>query len=152
MIFPQLPPAPDDSLTTWQGIGERIALAALGGLWAFASGLAGIVLLGAWILTDHVFWYANENLLQTSPLAFLLAPLLAFLLVSPRPPRAAVGMALAVAALSTVGFVLQALPGLDQVNREIIALALPANAGLALALWTLARRSPPGHGPGEGAT
>lgn len=29
VVFPQLPPAPDDSLTTWQGLGERIAVTAL---------------------------------------------------------------------------------------------------------------------------
>jgi len=44
-----------------------------------------------------------------------------------------------VAAAAVVGLVLQAIPGLDQVNGEIIALWLPAHLGLAGALrWATA--------------
>ena len=51
------------------------------------------------------------------------------------------GLGLAVAGLSLLGFALQALPWLEQVNQEIIAVALPANLGLAGALWLLRRRA-----------
>ena len=40
-------------------------------------------------------------------------------------------MALAVLGLSLLGLALQALPGFDQVNGEVIALALPVHAAVA---------------------
>jgi hypothetical protein len=45
-----------------------------------------------------------------------------------------------VAALAVAGFVLQVLPGLDQVNGEILALTLPAHFGLA---WGVLKAWPP---------
>ncbi|MDP9348458.1 MAG: hypothetical protein M3P24_04845, partial [Gemmatimonadota bacterium] len=48
-----------------------------------------------------------------------------------------VWVAWAAVGLSVLGFVLQALPGLYQVNGPIIALALPSLLGLALALHRL---------------
>jgi hypothetical protein len=43
--------------------------------------------------------------------------------------------------LSILGFLLQALPMMNQVNGNIIALALPANVGVAVAAW-LRRNAP----------
>ena len=48
--------------------------------------------------------------------------------------------ALVVAVLSGLGLVLQALPGLDQVNGPVIALALPAQVGIAGGLRRLIGR------------
>jgi hypothetical protein len=47
-------------------------------------------------------------------------------------------VALMVAGLSLLGLVLKLLPGFDQVNAPIIALALPAQLGIAAALSRLA--------------
>jgi hypothetical protein len=45
-----------------------------------------------------------------------------------------------VAALSVLGLALQALPGLNQVNGPVIALALPAQVGIAAGLRRLIGR------------
>ena len=61
--------------------------------------------------------------------------------------RRAAAVAAVLAVLSLAGWVLQALPGLDQVNGPIIALALPIHLGIAGALGSVAareRRTPAG--------
>ena len=123
----------------------RVGLAALGGLWSLVGGVGGIVLLGLWTLTNHRIAYRNENLLQFDPLALglvLLVPAAAFgARWAARPART---LALAVAALSVLGLVMQVLPGLDQVNGTMIAFTLPVHLGLA---WAVARN---GRGQGTG--
>ncbi|MFL5492788.1 MAG: DUF4105 domain-containing protein [Gemmatimonadales bacterium] len=103
--------------------------------WAVLVGLAGVVLAGLWGLTDHVMAYRNENLLQMSPLALFILPFL-FGAVRGSPGRGRVVFAAAatVAALSFLGLAAKLLPGFDQVNGPVIALALPAHLGVALGL------------------
>ncbi|MET0400075.1 MAG: DUF4105 domain-containing protein [Longimicrobiaceae bacterium] len=123
----------------------RVGLAALGGSWSLVGGVGGIILLGLWTLTNHRIAYRNENLLQFDPLALglvVLVPAAAFgARWAARPARM---LALAVAALSVLGLVMQALPGLDQVNGTMIAFTLPVHLGLA---WAVARN---GGGQGTG--
>ena len=116
--------------------GARFAFVAVAGLWALVAGVLGSAALGAWTLTQHVFMYRNENLLQFNPLPLLLLVLVPLAVTSGRARGAALSVAWTVAGLSLLGFVLQALPGMDQPNGEIIALALPAHAALA---WGLGR-------------
>jgi hypothetical protein len=93
------------------------------------------VLAGLWAFTDHLMAYRNENLFQVNPLVLGLAVLVPLALAgSERAGRWARALAFGLAALSLLGFVLQALPGLDQVNGQVIALALPIHVGVALAL------------------
>ncbi|MGH7516997.1 MAG: DUF4105 domain-containing protein [Gemmatimonadales bacterium] len=110
----------------------RRAFAWLGGVWALAAGVAGVVLTFLWAFTDHAAAYRNENLFQTS---LLLVPLV---LVLPAAAsgrawarRPALMLAALVAVSSLAGLLLQALPGFDQQNGEVLALAVPANVGLA---------------------
>jgi hypothetical protein len=114
----------------------RTGLGVLAGAWGLVAGVAGTVLAGLWMLTDHVMAYRNENLLQVNPLALALAVLAPLALIGRRSRGLALARAVAVvlAALAATGFVLQALPGWDQVNGPIIALALPMHLGVALAL------------------
>jgi hypothetical protein len=138
----------------------RGGFAALGGLWLLLAGVGGVTLLLLWLLTDHSIAYRNENLLQLSPLALPLVVLLPALAYGKRwAGKWAVRLALAVAALSVLGFALQALPGVDQGNGEIIALALPVNVALAwvalrLSGWARARTTaaPPAAREREKAT
>ena len=117
---------------TWRGRRSgRIGVATLGGLWGFLAGTIGTVMALSWTLTDHVFMYRNENLLQLSPLAFLLVPLCISLGLGGRRARLAWRVAAVLAALSLLGLVLQLVPGLDQGNGEVIALALPIHLGMA---------------------
>ena len=109
------------------------------GGWAVVAGLAGLVLAGLWGLTDHVAASHNENLLQLSPLALSILPALPAALRGKMMARYGLAAAALVAALSVLGLVLKALPGFDQVNGPVIALALPAQVGIAAALARLPR-------------
>lgn len=109
--------------------------AAAAGFTALLVGVLGTILLLFWVVTDHTVTHANENLLQASPLGFALLLLVpAAALRGAKWRRRAARVAWVAAALSALGLVLQILPGLDQVNGQIIALLLPVHVGLALAL------------------
>jgi hypothetical protein len=112
----------------------RFALAAIGGAWALLTGLLGTIITLLWAATNHYVTYGNENLFQVNPLPLALVVLIPLALLRRRATRAAVRVAAIAAAAAVVGLVLQAIPGLDQVNGEIIALWLPAHLGLAGAL------------------
>jgi hypothetical protein len=125
----------------------RVGLAALGGLWSLVGGVGGMVLLGLWTLTNHRIAFRNENLLQFDPLALGLVLLVPAAVLGARwAARPARMLALAVAALSVLGLVMQVLPGLDQVNGTMIAFTLPVHLGLA---WAVARNGR-GQGTGDG--
>jgi hypothetical protein len=113
----------------------RLAFGLVAGGWELLAGVAGVVLAGLWSFTDHVMAYRNENLFQMNPLALLLAVLLPFALRGwPRVGRLAGGLAVAVSALSILGLALKVLPGFDQANVQVIALALPVHLGVAAGL------------------
>ncbi|MFQ5779744.1 MAG: DUF4105 domain-containing protein [Nitrospiria bacterium] len=111
----------------------RAGLALVGTAWGLLAGMVGMLLLLAWLFTDHRFWYWNENLLQVSPLSLGAAFLFPMLLMRGHLPRGAEQVSYAIAVLSITGLVLQAGPGFDQVNAEVIVLALPIHLGLAWA-------------------
>ncbi|HEX3276802.1 MAG TPA: DUF4105 domain-containing protein, partial [Gemmatimonadales bacterium] len=153
-IFESSAPAPADAPPDWLwwygGLGAAVGAGAwlfargartsaagrfgflvLCGGWGVVAGLAGLVLAGLWGLTDHVMAYRNENLLQLQPLALALAPA-GFAAVRGRSSTRRWAMvAVVVAGLSLLGLMLKLLPGFDQVNQPVIALALPAQAGIA---------------------
>lgn len=120
--------------------GARRAFAWLGGGWAFVGGIAGGLLAGLWAFTDHTVAYRNENLFQANLLLLPLAVLVpAVARGATWAPRPAVLLARLVAAGSLAGLALKMLPAFDQHNAEILALAVPANLGLALGIAALAR-------------
>ena len=108
-------------------------LAAAGSLWGLLTGVGGLVLLGLWLLTDHEFAHANENLLQASPLALGLVVLVPLAVLRGRG-RWAFRLALAMVALSILGLLVYPLPVTPQATLGVIALALPIHLGLAHAL------------------
>lgn len=124
--------------------GRKSGALALGALWSIVAGLGGVLLTGLWGFTDHLYSYRNENVLQLSPLSLVVAALLIRLIWKRRSspddasPRNTLRFAIAVAALSVVGFVIQILPGLDQVNGDVIALAMPLHLGLVALLLAIA--------------
>jgi hypothetical protein len=121
----------------------RLGLGVVSVLWGSLAGLGGIVLAGLWAFTDHAMAYRNENLFQVNPLVLALAVLVPLALAgSGRAGRWARGLALGLAALSLLGFALQVLPGVDQVNGQVIALALPIHLGFALGLGRALPLSP----------
>jgi hypothetical protein len=131
-------------LTAGLALAGVVALSGTGGFarvlgagWSFVLGAAGLLLLLAWLYTDHTFWYRNENLFQVSPLSLPLALLfVGALFRHPASLRWVGPVAALVAGLAALGFALQGLPGFDQVNGEIIAVALPVHLSFA---W-MARR------------
>jgi hypothetical protein len=113
----------------------RVLLGTLSVLWGVLAGLGGIVLAGLWAFTDHAMAYRNENLLQVNPFVLGVAILVPMAMAgSVRGARRARGLTLGLAALSLLGLLLQGVPGLDQVNGAVIALALPIHLGFAFAL------------------
>lgn len=126
------------------------ALAIIGCTWSVLAGAVGVALVGAWTLTDHVFMYQNENILQFNPLSLALAILLPCYLLRParqpisrqttlrtqrRAGRVTLWLSVAVALSALGGLLLKALPSVGQANGEMVALALPIHLAVALAVW-----------------
>ena len=125
----------------------RWALALMGAAWSAGVGLLGTALLLSWFLTDHIFWGLNENAFQSNPISLVLAVLLIREALNREGNRIGslagrqVGtVAKVVVGLAIAGFILQLLPGFDQVNGEVLAVLLPAHAGLT---WGVLRAWPP---------
>jgi hypothetical protein len=112
----------------------------LAGGWALVVGFAGGLLGCLWAFTDHTVAYRNENLFQAN---LLLLPLVVLVPAAARGAgwarRPAVALAVLVAAGSLAGLALKVLPAFYQHNAEILALAVPANLGLALGVAAVAR-------------
>jgi hypothetical protein len=105
----------------------RVLFVVLAGGWSLLLGLLGTIIALLWIFTDHVVTYGNENLLQANPIALLLCVALIGLLLSRGwGRRFATRTSLVVAGLAVIGFAIQILPGLDQVNGTIIGLLMPS--------------------------
>ena len=113
----------------------RTFFAAYSMIWYTLTGVAGLGLASLWLFTDHDTSYRNENLFWFDPVAILLVVLVPLLLLRIRwADRAGRLIAIFVASVSVLGFVLQILPGMDQVNGPLIALALPPNLAFAAGL------------------
>jgi hypothetical protein len=126
--------------------GWRRGAITLAVVWSVIAGLGGTLLAGLWALTDHLYSYRNENILQLNPLSLFLAAALVALLWRTRsgktgvPSMLSVGLAVLVAAVALGGFVVQILPAFYQVNGDVIALSLPLHLGVAALILALAAR------------
>ncbi|HET7603401.1 MAG TPA: DUF4105 domain-containing protein [Gemmatimonadales bacterium] len=111
----------------------RWSFGVVAGAWALLAGLGGLMLAALWGFTHHTAAYANENLLQLCPLALVFLIALPGLLRRPHETHpVATRAALVLLLASLTGLVVKLLPGVSQMNWEIIAFALPVNAALAL--------------------
>jgi hypothetical protein len=122
----------------WAGWGLALGVS----LWGIFSAALGGILVMAW-LTDHDFIQWNVNLLHLSPAGILLAgtSLVAVARPGGRAGAGAFAIALAIAAISVLGVLLEATPWIDQGNGEVLAVALPVNLAAAWALGIRARGS-----------
>lgn len=116
------------------GVG-RTAFLALGTLWVLLGGVLGLVLTWLWGFSSHEAAHANENVLLFNPLTFALA------IVLPAAVRGwawarlpARRLALTGVALAALALGLKLVPGFHQSNLDLVALALPAHAGVWLGL------------------
>ena len=125
-------------------LAARLAFAAVAGLWLLIVAFAGTFSAAVWIFTSHVAAYRNENILQFSPLTIPLIVLVPALAFGKRwGGRHTLWLAVACAGSSALGLLLKSLPWFYQDNGQMIALALPANVGLAVAVYVLSRRNIP---------
>ena len=116
----------------------RGALAAAGGIWSLLAGAAGLIMAGLWLFTDHTAAYRNENLFVFNPLSLLLAVLVPLsVLGRGRQVRLTRQLAAVIVALGVAAILFKLVPGTRQVNAMLIALALPAHAGVWLGLRAL---------------
>lgn len=114
-------------------LAARITFAALLSILGLVTGLLGSLLAYLWLATDHVVAHRNENLFQLSPLGLLVVPLALWAATGAPRGRGWLERALSAAAmLALAGALLQLLPGFDQVNGNIVALALPIWLGAAV--------------------
>jgi len=117
------------------GLARRFGLFLLAGGWAFVATVVGSLLLGAWLFTDHVFWYGNLNLFQANPLFLLVAVAYVVLLFRGRLPgwsRKAVAL---LGVVAGAGLLISVLPLVGQANAEFLALTVPLNGGLVLGVF-----------------
>lgn len=118
----------------------QVGLVILGVGWALSSGAAGILLTGLWAFTNHSIAHRNLNLFQLDPLAIVLVVTIPALLFGAQwARRPSELLTRVIAAGSVFGALLQLTPWFSQGNGEIIALAVPANLGLAGAVYLLRR-------------
>lgn len=113
----------------------RLAFAALASAFALVSGLAGLVLLLLWGLTDHWAGWHNENLLLMSPLGLALLPAwLGSASARWQPSRFAQAIAVLIAVGAVLALGLRLVPALHQANLHWALLLLPGQLVLAHAL------------------
>ncbi|HEY1685042.1 MAG TPA: DUF4105 domain-containing protein [Tepidisphaeraceae bacterium] len=109
--------------------------------WTLLGGVAAAILIFGEFFTDHIVTFHNENMLQLSP---LMIPLIVLIPFAAWGKRWAVLSALVLAGLQVAaniaGVALKLSPAFYQPNLEIIALALPANIGMATGLVLIYRR------------
>jgi hypothetical protein len=112
----------------------RIIYVVLGNVFLLFAGVAGLLMLILWTLTEHHSAWANANLLLFNPMAFVLPRALwrsrRNLAVS---RLASVTMTLQLVAL-LIALLMHLLPGVVQQNQPWILFALPCWLALA---WTL---------------
>ncbi len=124
--------------------GGRIVLGALGAITAVVLGVPGLLIAAGWTLTEYAFVRGNENLLLANPLALLLLPAaIAFAAGSSRAGRWLHLGWRALAALAVAALALKLVPGFEQDNGRVLALAVPLTLGLAAAFGREARAPHP---------
>jgi len=119
-------------------LAARLGFVLLTTPWLLLMGVGGAILIYFAAATDHVVTRPNENILHVSILALpllVLLPMSAF--GSRRARRLTRYVAFTMVAISVVGVLLKATPLFYQVNWNIIAMCLPANAALAYAAWVM---------------
>lgn len=111
----------------------RVPAAVMAALFYTVIGLVGVLLVGMWLFSAHVFWYNNLNVLLFSPLGLVAAwPVMRSVLSGTRSRLASVFVAvMAGGALGT----LLAAPFAAQSLGGPLLLVLPAHLGLAFTWW-----------------
>ena len=110
---------------------SRIPAAILTGGWFTLTGLVGVLLLGMWLGSAHVFWYRNLTLLLASPVALIVAIPAARAIFKGEAPRWVRVLLLVIAAQSMLALLLW--PIVAQRLAGPLLLLLGANVALVMA-------------------
>jgi hypothetical protein len=113
---------------------RRLVIA--GTLWSLLMGVTGVVLLLAWLLTDHFYMSRNATVLLASPVSLLIAMVLPLSRRRGRWAELAVTLGWVVGGLAAAGAILVAIPVVGQRSGEVVALLLPAQLAL---VWGIVR-------------
>lgn len=117
--------------------GPRIVYLAVATLWELVAGVVGLIITWLWALSAHMVAHWNENLLLFNVLSLALAVALPLAVRgSARGEKAARRLALGVTGLAALAVLIKVWPAFHQSNLDLIALALPAHAGVLLGLRT----------------
>jgi len=119
----------------------RGAAVAVSVIWSLVAGLLGTVVVLLWMVTDHVFAHANENVLLFNPLWLGLAVLLPIYLWSGRGEMATRRLTIVIAVLVLAALGMHLLGLSRQDNLPVIGLVLPPTLGI-LAMTVRSRWAP----------
>jgi len=108
-------------------------------IWQVLVGVLGLVVLLGWLITQHVFWFRNENLLVANPLSLWLAVLLLASVWRPRFTRPAFILALLCAAMGVLALLIRVTDALPQENAPIVLMLLPPHLAIAYSMWRASR-------------
>jgi hypothetical protein len=111
----------------------RIPAAVMAALWHITTGLFGVLLLGMWVGSAHVFWYNNLNLLIASPLALVAAAPVARAILRGAPTRLSDAATITTLSMALLGTLLATFATQRMVS--VLLLLVPAQIGLAVAYW-----------------
>jgi hypothetical protein len=111
----------------------RIPAAVMATLWHTVTGLFGLLLLGMWVGSAHVFWYNNLNLLIASPLALVAAVPVTRAILRGAPTKLSDAATLTLLGMALLGTLLALF--VTQRMASVILLLVPAQIGLAVAYW-----------------
>jgi hypothetical protein len=112
-------------------------------IWQALVGVLGLIVLLAWLITQHVFWFRNENLFVANPLSIWLAALMIASIWRPRLTRPAFIVALICAGLGVVALFGKVTNILPQDNAPLILLLLPPQLATAFSMWRASRSAAP---------
>ena len=116
----------------------KVEFVLVAGIWSLVAGLSGLVMIVSHF-TAHEFMHWNENFLQANPLSLVLAVALVPAVFAGKWRRLATRAALLVAGVSVLGFVMQVVPGIDQVNGYHLAVTVPAHLAVAWGVRAMMR-------------
>lgn len=111
----------------------RVPAAVMAALWHGVTGLLGLLLIGMWIGSAHVFWYNNWNLLIASPLALIAAVPVTRAILRGSPSRLSDAATLATLGMAAFGSLIALFAAQRMVS--VLLLLVPAQIGLAVAYW-----------------
>ena len=111
----------------------RVAAAVMSGAWYGITGILGLLLLGMWAGSAHVFWYDNLNLLLLSPLGVVAAVSVTRAILRGSHTRLSRGLVIAIVGMAVLELLLA--PFVSQRVAGPLLIFLPAHVGLAVAAW-----------------